>query len=64
MTTHPSDPIDYLPEPLTPAQRWRITQGLVNREVREREPAEAAVKNAPLRAAEADRHARQPGNAP
>jgi len=55
-------PIDYTPTPLTPGQRWRTQQGLVDREVRERTQAEAAANNAPLRALEADRKARQPGN--
>lgn len=63
MTTHPSDPIDYDPEPLAPRTRWEMVKALLGRMVREGNQADAAERNAPHRAIEADRKARQPGNA-
>ena len=54
--------IDYTPEPISPGQRWRTQHALVDRMVREGNQADAAERNAPIRAAEADRRARQPGN--
>lgn len=62
MSDNPAKPIDYTPEPLTPGQRWRMQHGLVDRMVREGNQEDAAARNAPLRALEADRKARQPGN--